>query len=193
VTIRTQTFETEALRHLDSLYRYALRLARNPERAEDLVQETYVRAASSVGRLAEVKAIRPTLFRILHNLFIDQWRADQRGPIMISTDTAGDNHAPLPLLCTDDNPREALFRNALSDEVEQALSELDATWRETLWLRDVEGYSYAEISQMTSAPIGSVRSRLARARRAMADKLVRLAGARNRHHIRNIQKGQVPS
>jgi len=143
------------------------------------VQETYARAIAKVDRIPSVKAIKPTLYKILHNLFVDQWRAEQRAPLMISADLMDDQgQSTVPLVCPSGSPRDQLIRNAFSDEVEMALDDLDDAWRETLWLREIEGYSYEEISATTRVPVGTVRSRLARARRRMADKLETFAAER---------------
>lgn len=171
--MNAEQFETEALPHLDDLYRYALRLSRRPENAEDLVQETFARAFKTRERLTERKAIRPTLFRILHNLYVDEWRARTRGPLMISTDSIQDEYEAdsLPFLIDRQNPRDLLLQEALSDEIEEALAGLDEAWRQTILLREIEEFSYEEISRITEVPIGTVRSRLARARKALAEKL----------------------
>lgn len=178
--MKTKQFESISLRHLDALYGYAMRLARNYENAEDLVQETYARAFAHCDRVSGAGAVRPTLFRILHNLFVDRWRASQRGPVMISIDSMQEasGQDSLPFLRDPDNPRDLLMRDALSDEVESALSQLDEAWRETLWLREIEDFSYEEISRITEVPIGTVRSRLARARRALAARLTEYARSR---------------
>ena len=178
--MKAKQFESISLRHLDALYGYAMRLARNYENAEDLVQETYARAFAHCDRVPDAGAVRPTLFRILHNLFVDQWRASRRGPVMVSTDSMQDasGQDSLPFLRDPDNPRDLLMRDALSDEVESALSQLDEAWRETLWLREIEDFSYEEISRVTEVPIGTVRSRLARARRALAASLAEYARSR---------------
>ena len=144
--MKLEAFEPLGLKHLDALYGYALRLARKPEDAEDLVQETYARAIEHVARFSDPALIRPTLFRMLHNLYVDHWRADQRGPIMISAEVVSASPESAALLSDPDNPRDALLRDALSDEVERALSELDDEWRHTIWLREIEGVTYAEIS-----------------------------------------------
>ncbi|GEM_PF-4398581 len=91
-----ERFEAEALDHLDALYRYALRLARQPERAEDLVQETYARALAARDRFERQEAIRPTLFRILYNLFVDQWRSEHGlNYILVAEASAGEVFAQL--------------------------------------------------------------------------------------------------
>lgn len=186
--VRVQEFQTCALEHLDDLMAYGLQLSKNHEQAEDLVQETFIRAFTRCERLDSADAVRPVMFRILHNLFIDEWRAGRRGPVMISTDLL-DEIADTPLLShPGDNPREALFKHVLSDEVDRAFSDLEAHLREVLWLREVEGFSYAEISETTEAPVGTVRSRLARARRAFAEKLEGYAG-RSRQAPPSVDKG----
>lgn len=163
----------EALAHLDALYGYAWKLARSHEDAEDLVQEAYTRLAG-MSRIPENPAeFRPLLFRIVHNAFVDQWRARQRAPLMISTDRLQEDGVldSVPSLQDSRTPLDEMLRAGLSDELEKALDELDAEWRETLWLREIEGFSYEEISSITESPIGTVRSRLSRARGALATRL----------------------
>lgn len=179
-------FKDEALTHLDALYGYAWKLARSHEDAEDLVQEAYTRLAG-MSRMPENPAeYRPLLFRIVHNAFVDQWRARQRAPLMISTDRLQEDGVfdLFPALQDARTPLQELMRDGLSDEVERALSELDAEWRETLWLREIEGFSYEEISNITESPIGTVRSRLSRARGTLA--------ARLRDYARTLGIGNRP-
>ena len=171
--MKTEIFEDLALRQLDALYGYALRLTRDTEAAEDLVQETYARAMGHCGKIADGHAVRPTLFRILHNLFVDHWRKRQRNPVVVSTDALAEEAGldTLPALGDPDNPRDRLLNESLPEEVERALSDLPEDWREAIWLREIEDYSYEEISRITETPVGTVRSRLARARRALVASL----------------------
>ena len=84
----------------------------------------------------------------------------------------------MPALCAEEGSGPSLLRDSLSEEVESALSKLNEVQRATIWLREIEGFSYAEIAEVTGAPVGTVRSRLARARRDLAEQLLKYARAR---------------
>lgn len=167
------TFETAALQSLDSLHGYARHLARNEEEAEDLVQEAYSRVLAYRDKVRHPSEARPLLFRILHNLFVDQYRHNRRGPVMISVDDLqGRTPPPSERLVDPATPLSDLLKDCLSDEMQCALRSLDEGLRETLCLREIEGFSYEEIGEILEIPIGTVRSRLSRARREMARRLM---------------------
>lgn len=167
--LRDEEFEVLALECLDALYGYALRLSRQPETADDLVQSTFAKALGRREMFDSPQSVRPLLFRILHNQFVDDWRARRRGPSIVSMDgLVARGPAGFPAFCADGNPRDELLKSALSDEVEAALETLDEDLRQTLMLREIEDMSYQEISDVTDVPLGTVRSRLARARRKLA-------------------------
>ncbi len=168
--MRADDLAALAIENLRALFNYAFRLTRDREGAEDLVQETFERTFLNRDRFAGKPAVRPMMFRILHNLFVNQYRSRRRRPVIVSLEAwedRGETSQRLPK----ESPLEVTIRNALSDEVEAALGDLKDVWRETLWLRAVEGYSYQEIAEITDVPIGTVRSRVARSRRALAQKL----------------------
>lgn len=153
-----ERFEELALPHSRALYGYAVRLVDDKERARDLVQDAFLNCWRNRSSLSAEK-IRATLFCTLRHRAIDIWRKEQRDP-------------PLCELSESDYP-EVPLEGVLSEEMERALGGLPDSWRETLWLRDVEGFSYLELGEITGVPIGTVRSRLARARRAMFSALQR--------------------
>lgn len=137
---------------LKELYAFALRLSRSRESAEDLVQETFARVLARAG--PPPLEIRPYLFRTLRNLFVDGLRSSKHlGPMRVP--------AELPEVPT---PEQMVLESMLSEWVESALLELEFPLRETLWLREVDGFSYAEIAEITGSPVNTVRSRLSRAR-----------------------------
>ena len=175
--MKVDEFSVLAVKTLSPLFNYAFRLTRSREEAEDLVQDTFVRAFSNRETFDEPAAVRPIMFTILHNLFVNQWWAKKRRPALVSFDDWKDGDA-LPALCTGEGSEPSLLRNSLSEEVESALSELNEVQRATIWLREVEGFSYVEIAEVTSVPVGTVRSRLARARRDLAEQLLKYARAR---------------
>lgn len=171
-----EEFEPLALAILDRLYGYALRLAQDNDHAADLVQQTFVRALEHLDSFSEPDSVRPTLFRILHNLFVDEWRRRKRRPTLISLDTIDDPvesaTSAVAILTGVSSQR---LRDAMSGEVDAALNSLEEAQRETLWLREMEDYSYEEIGNIMQVPVGTVRSRLSRARIRMAESLAAFA------------------
>lgn len=164
---------------LNPLYAYAMRLVRHPDSAEDLVQEAFARFFAHADRYDAARDGRLILFRTLRNVFIDDRRADKRRPATVSVEEFGGNWDAAPLKEeTSGHPLDEILRQALSEEVEAALNELDDAFRETIWLREIEGFSYQEIGAITGVPVGTVRSRLARARGILAKKLIDYARQR---------------
>jgi RNA polymerase sigma-70 factor (ECF subfamily) len=188
--VKASSFEISALDCLDSLLGYARHLARNADEAEDLVQEAYARLLTYRDRIKHPTDTRPLLFRILHNLFVDQYRSRQRGPLMVPVDEL-DECPPESAqhLADRSNPLSELLKGSLSDEMECALRTLDEGLRETLCLREIEDFTYEEISEILEIPIGTVRSRLSRARRAMARQLEKSLGAADPGDLRS---GRAP-
>lgn len=161
--MKRDEFEQCALSALDGLYAYARRLTQNHEDAADLVQEAYVRALARPEGFKEAAAVRPMLFRIMYHCFVDEWRRKKRRPHLVPLRSPGEGDVP------DGDPAPNFFvKEALSEDVEQAVNELDDVLRETLWLREIEDFTYSEIANITGVPIGTVRSRLHRARGQLA-------------------------
>lgn len=178
--MKQPAFETCALDCLDSLLGYARHLARNEDEAKDLVQEAYSRVLAYRDKVAHPREARPLLFRILHNLFVDQYRSRQRGPLMIPMQEIEGRVPEIATRLVDRaSPLNHLLKDCLSDEMECALRTLDEGLRETLCLREIEDFTYEEISEILEVPIGTVRSRLSRARRAMARQLTISLGLRD--------------
>ena len=170
---RTQAFEAEALSYLDGLYTTALRLTRNTSDAEDLVQDTYVKAFRFAGRFAPGTNLKAWLYTILHNTYRNQRRDSARDPVAPDSDLV-DRAAQLPAAA--DTPEEILLRGTLDAELQSAFDSLPEVFREAVWLRDVEEFSYGDIAQMLQVPIGTVMSRIARGRRLLYDRLTAAAG-----------------
>src|SRR5256712_7449947 len=168
-------FEAEALGYIDSLYRTALRLTRNAADAEDLVQETYLKAFRAAERFEPGTNMRAWLFTILHNTARNRARDRARDAVAIDSDVV-DRAADAPPVGgyaagAAETPETLLLRETLAPELQAAIDELPDVFRQAVWLRDVEEFSYAEIASKLSIPVGTVMSRISRGRRLLFDKL----------------------
>src|SRR6185295_11401815 len=168
-------FETEALASLDSLYRSALRLTRVPADAEDLVQDTYLKAFRAADTFRPGTNMRAWLFTILHNTARNRARDRARDTVEIDSevvDRAGDAPPPAGRAAgAGENPETLLLRDTLAPELQAAIDDLPEAFRQAVWLRDVEEFSYAEIAAMLAIPVGTVMSRISRGRRLLFDRL----------------------
>jgi RNA polymerase sigma-70 factor (ECF subfamily) len=165
-----RAFADEALSYVDALYGTALRLTRRPQDAEDLVQETYLKAFRASRQFKRGTNLKAWLFTILHNTFLNIRRHDGRNPVEVNSetveqavDTAGD----------DRTPEKLLTRATLDGELQAALDSLPEAFRQAVWLRDVEEFTYAEIAEIVGVPIGTVMSRISRGRKMLHDLLAR--------------------
>ena len=171
-------FEAEALASLDSLYRAALRLTRVPADAEDLVQDTYLKAFRAADRFEPGTNLRAWLFTILHNAARNRARDRARDTVTVSSeivDRAAELTSPGGPGRTVETPETRLLRETLAPELQAALDALPEAFRQAVWLRDVEEFSYAEIAEMLLIPPGTVMSRISRGRRTLFDSLKRPA------------------
>jgi RNA polymerase sigma-70 factor (ECF subfamily) len=160
-------FAEQAMPFMDPLYSAALRMTRNPSDAEDLVQETYLKAFRAAGSFEPGTNLRAWLFTILHNTARNRARDRARDTVSVDSDVverAAERPAPGGAV---DPPETRLIRETLAPALQSALDALPETFREAVWLRDVEEFSYAEIAEMLSIPIGTVMSRISRGRRAL--------------------------
>ena len=185
-------FEAEALRHLDALYRTALRMTRSEADAEDLVQETYIRAFRFRDQFTLGTNMKAWLFRILTNTFINTYRRKTAQPEV--TDLEGIDEFSLYRRMADDraastspDPEAELLNSVVDTEVTDALEALPEKFRTTVLL-DVEGFSYKEIAEMLTIPIGTVMSRLHRGRKFLQKRLYDLARERGIAAVRTPQK-----
>ncbi|MEE1649700.1 sigma-70 family RNA polymerase sigma factor [Brachybacterium sp. J144] len=167
-------FEAEALSHVDSLYGGALRMTRNPHDAEDLVQETFMKAFRAADRFTPGTNMRAWLYRIMTNNYISTYRKQQRRPKEAWTDTVEDwqlaeveSHSSLGLRSAENEALDHLPDSA----VKEALGELRDDYRMAVYLADVEGFAYKEIAEIMDTPIGTVMSRLHRGRGQLREKL----------------------
>ena len=178
VQSRGARFETEALALIDSLYRTALRLTRAPAEAEDLVQDTYLRAFRAADRFEPGTNLKAWLFTILHNASRNR-RRDRARDVVIADSEAVERAADRPLHASSgagagrpvETPETLLLGDALAPELKAALDDLPEAFRQAVWLRDVEEFSYGEIAEMVAIPIGTVMSRISRGRRMLFDRL----------------------
>jgi RNA polymerase sigma-70 factor (ECF subfamily) len=164
-------FEAEALASLDSLYRVALRLTRRPADAEDLVQDTYLKAFRAADSFEPGTNLRAWLFTILHNTARNRVRDQARDSVSVDSEVV-DRAAELPPSGgVVETPETRLIAETLAPDLQAALDHLPDVFREAVWLRDVEEFTYAEIAAMLSIPIGTVMSRISRGRRLLFDRL----------------------
>jgi RNA polymerase sigma-70 factor (ECF subfamily) len=167
-------FEREALASLDSLYRTARRLSRDRSDAEDLVQDTYLKAFRAADRFEPGTNLRAWLFTILHNTARNRFRDRARDLVSVDSDVvdgAADAPPPGSSLRTVDNAETRLLDETLAPELQAAIDALPQAFREAVWLRDVEEFSYAEIADMLDVPIGTVMSRISRGRHQLFERL----------------------
>lgn len=160
-TARLRTFEAMVLPHREALLGHALTLTKNADEAEDLVQETTLRALRGFDTFRADGPMRAWLLAILRNLFINSYRSRARAPRSVALD-ALDN--PDPLLPVHPGPERLVFSRMESEAIRIAVAKLPADYQTVLILSDVVGLSYQEISDTLGVPVGTVRSRLSRAR-----------------------------
>lgn len=171
-TNRVKTFNEEFLPHADALYNFAYHLTYEDSTAQDLVQDTYLKAFRFVESYKKGTNAKAWLFRILKNGFINDYRKKSKRPNQVDfedflayQEQLDDTQARQVDL------RDDIFQDMLGDEITKAINELSVDFRTVILLCDVEGFTYEEISKIVDIPIGTVRSRLHRARNMLKEKL----------------------
>jgi RNA polymerase sigma-70 factor (ECF subfamily) len=186
-----ERFQQEALPLLDSLYGAALRMTRNPSDAEDLVQETMLRAYRAFDRFEPGTNLKAWLFRILTNAYINTYRKRQREPQKVSSDDVEEfdlyrelkNHDPQFA----ETPESLVLDNLVDSDILEAIEQLPDQFRLAVVLSDIEGFTYAEMADIMDVPMGTVMSRLHRGRKALQKRLWDIA--RDRGIVKGAPNG----
>lgn len=170
-------FKKEALVHLDALYGVALRLVKNERDAEDLVQDTYLKAYNHFDKYKQGTNCKAWLFKILTNTFINRYRKKQKEKTYLVDDDArplSERHASKPASPYDHptHSEDQLYHRFFSDEVRDALEQVPSDFRIVVLLADLQDFSYKQIADIMDCPIGTVMSRLYRGRRLLQKQLV---------------------
>jgi RNA polymerase sigma-70 factor (ECF subfamily) len=164
-------FGAEVLRYLEPLFATALRLTRNRADAEDLVQDTVVKALRFSDRFERGTNLRAWLSTILHNTWRNRLRDTGREAVEADSTRLEELESSAGSPSANETPEDLLLRNTLDADLRAALDELPEIFRQAVWMRDVEEFSYAEIARMLDVPIGTVMSRISRGRRMLLDLL----------------------
>jgi RNA polymerase sigma-70 factor (ECF subfamily) len=167
-----ERFAEQAMEHMSSLYTAALRMTRNSADAEDLVQETYLKAYRAFGSFTEGTNLRAWLYRILTNTFINSYRSKKRRPEQVDVDEVEDLYlykrlGALEEVAASRSAEDEVLDHFTDEDVKAALEALPEQFRLAVLLADVEGFSYKEIADILEVPIGTVMSRLHRGRKAL--------------------------
>lgn len=189
-----KVFEEELFPHIDALKTFAFHLTYNEPDADDLVQETYMKAYRFIDKYEQGTNAKAWLFKILKNAYINEYRKKSKRPNQVdledivtfhdSDDSKGSGYLDL---------REELFENMMGDEVTTAINALPIDFRTVILLCDIEGFTYEEISKIIDVPIGTVRSRLFRARNMLKEKLEAYAKGLGYEDKRGVNKRTTSS
>lgn len=170
-------FESEALVHLDALMRTARRMSRTESDAEDLVQETMLKAYRFFDKFEEGTNCKAWLFKIMTNIFINNYRSQAKAPQSVSVDDLDDGflYGQLAKNTGSADPEKEFFSKIFDDDVKNAIKELPEDFRIVVVLSFLEGFAYQEIAEITGLQIGTVKSRLHRGRKILQKALLEYA------------------
>jgi RNA polymerase sigma-70 factor (ECF subfamily) len=179
IEITRREFETLALPHLDGLYAAGLRLTRNPRDAEDLVQDTVLRAFRFFDKFERGTNIKAWLYKILTNTFINRYRrtTKERNIVEDERDSVQDRLVSRDAADVAEDPERAFFDRLLSDDVLRAIDSIPVDFRLAVILADLQDFSYKEIADILDVPVGTVMSRLFRGRRLLQKQLAEYAAS----------------
>ncbi|WMX14644.1 MULTISPECIES: sigma-70 family RNA polymerase sigma factor [unclassified Aureispira] len=165
-------FNSELMPQIDALYNFAFHLCYNEDDANDLVQETYLKAFRFIDKYIQGTNAKAWLFKILKNAFINQYRKKSKRPTQVDYEEIATYHDSEDASYVDFfDLREDIFQGMMGDEVTNAINALPIDFRTVILLCDIEGFTYEEISKIIDIPIGTVRSRLHRARNMLKERL----------------------
>jgi RNA polymerase sigma-70 factor (ECF subfamily) len=170
---KRRSFEAEALPHMEALHRTALRMTKDKNDAEDLVQETFVKAYRFWDKFELGSNCRAWLFKIMTNIFINEYRSKSRSPITVDVDDVDDSflYGQLAAIEGTESPEQAFLNKVFDDDVKAAIEELPDDFRLVVVLSFLEGFSYQEIAEIADLQLGTVKSRLHRGRRLLQKRL----------------------
>ncbi|HSL88341.1 MAG TPA: sigma-70 family RNA polymerase sigma factor [Ignavibacteriaceae bacterium] len=170
-------FEREAVPHMDALYNYALKMIGDSDDASDLIQETYLKAFRFFDKFEKGTNCKAWLFRIMKNTYINTYRKSTKEPDKVDYDDVENFYENIKASNTDSAHLEKdIYDNLLDDELSGAITSLPEDFRTVVILADIEGFTYEEIADFIDVPVGTVRSRLHRARKMLFTKLYEYAG-----------------
>lgn len=172
----SEEFEREAVPHMDALYNFAIKMTGDSDDASDLLQETYLKAYRFWEKFEKGTNCKAWLFRIMKNTYINTYRKNAKEPDKVDYEEIENFYENIKPSSTDSAHLEKdLYDNLLDDELSAAISSLPEDFRTVIILCDIEGYSYEEIADFVDVPVGTVRSRLHRARKMLFTKLYKYA------------------
>ena len=176
---KQQEFSEEIIPHLDAIYTFALRLTADPNDAEDLVQDTVVKAYRFFSSFEKGTNAKAWLYRILKNSYINSYRKKSKEPNQVDYDEVSTYYESVRDERMDTTDlEEMMFRDMLGDDVNKALKALPEDFRTVVMLCDMDGFTYEEIANMLDVPIGTIRSRLHRGRNLLRAQLKEFAAKR---------------
>lgn len=188
---KQRVFEQEMLPYMDMLYSYAFYLTGNRDESNDLLQETYLKAYRFFDKFQRGSNAKAWLYRVMRNTFINEYRRVQRLPEIVEYDEQISPHQMVPQSVDDMNDiREKIDRQMFDDDISEAITSLPEKFKSVIVLRDVEDLPYEEIAEALEIPVGTVRSRLHRARAILFTKLKQYAKDRGYVVDESFQQSQ---